>query len=458
MLGLEPEKTIYDLVVAPGELDPEKLAGYVTKHACGLDVLPAPLRPEDAELVVEARSPRLLEVARARTTRSSSTRRRSSTARCWRRSTAPTSCSPLRARRPDDEERPARAADARAALVPDERIRFVMNRANTNVGLKQARGRDGLEREDPLPAAERPRGAGVASTAATRRARRPRCRLLAGDARRSRRSCRRPDAGTRRRSAASPAPGEGARWASTIASHAGRRRSRRSTARCDGRRSRRRGAPQSIHTPSSRPASTTQCIAKLGPELFKQDGSDRPRRQRLPGGHRGARARPDAAHARGAPPARPRRSPTTSSATGRSSRSSRDDTVTEVMVNGSDRVYIERDGKIERDRRPLRRRRAPAAHHRQDRLAGRPPRRRGLADGRRAPARRQPRERDHPAAGAHGPDAHDPQVLARPVHDRRPDRVRDADAAGRRSSSPRASRASSTSSSPAVPAPARRRR
>ena len=29
MLGLEPEKTIYDLVVAPGELDSEKLAGYV---------------------------------------------------------------------------------------------------------------------------------------------------------------------------------------------------------------------------------------------------------------------------------------------------------------------------------------------------------------------------------------------------------------------------------------------
>ena len=26
MLGIEPDKTIYDLVVAPGELDPEKLA------------------------------------------------------------------------------------------------------------------------------------------------------------------------------------------------------------------------------------------------------------------------------------------------------------------------------------------------------------------------------------------------------------------------------------------------
>ena len=64
MLGVEPEKTIYDLVVAPGELDSEKLAGYITKHACGLSVLPAPLRPEDAELVTEAKLGRLLEVAR----------------------------------------------------------------------------------------------------------------------------------------------------------------------------------------------------------------------------------------------------------------------------------------------------------------------------------------------------------------------------------------------------------
>jgi pilus assembly protein CpaE len=64
MLGVEPEKTIYDLVVAPGELDTEKLAGYITRHTSGLDVLPAPLRPEDAELVTEVKITRLLEVAR----------------------------------------------------------------------------------------------------------------------------------------------------------------------------------------------------------------------------------------------------------------------------------------------------------------------------------------------------------------------------------------------------------
>ena len=65
MYGLEPEKTIYDLVVAPGELDSEKLAGYTTRHPIGLDLLPAPLRPEDAELVTETKLSRLLEVARA---------------------------------------------------------------------------------------------------------------------------------------------------------------------------------------------------------------------------------------------------------------------------------------------------------------------------------------------------------------------------------------------------------
>ena len=64
MLGIEPEKTIHDLVTAPGELDSEKLAGYTTRHSSGLEVLPAPLRPEDAELVTETKLAPLLEVAR----------------------------------------------------------------------------------------------------------------------------------------------------------------------------------------------------------------------------------------------------------------------------------------------------------------------------------------------------------------------------------------------------------
>ena len=41
-----------------------KLAGYTTHHRSGLDVLAAPMRPEDAELVTEAKVLQLLDVAR----------------------------------------------------------------------------------------------------------------------------------------------------------------------------------------------------------------------------------------------------------------------------------------------------------------------------------------------------------------------------------------------------------
>jgi len=64
MLGIEPEKTIYDLVMARRELDSDSLAGYVTAHSSGVHVLPAPLRPEDAELVTEERLGHLFAVAK----------------------------------------------------------------------------------------------------------------------------------------------------------------------------------------------------------------------------------------------------------------------------------------------------------------------------------------------------------------------------------------------------------
>jgi len=64
MLGSEPEKTIYDLVVSPGELDADKLGGYTLHHPSGLDLLPAPLRPEDAELVTEEKVAAVLTLAR----------------------------------------------------------------------------------------------------------------------------------------------------------------------------------------------------------------------------------------------------------------------------------------------------------------------------------------------------------------------------------------------------------
>ncbi len=64
MLGLEPARTLHDLVTAPGELDLEKFKGYLTRHAAsGADVLAAPLHPEHGELVTEQKVARLLEVA-----------------------------------------------------------------------------------------------------------------------------------------------------------------------------------------------------------------------------------------------------------------------------------------------------------------------------------------------------------------------------------------------------------
>ena len=64
VLGLDASRTIHDLAASPGEIDSEKLAGYVTRHSSGLDLLAAPAQPEEAELVPVTRVVRLLEVAR----------------------------------------------------------------------------------------------------------------------------------------------------------------------------------------------------------------------------------------------------------------------------------------------------------------------------------------------------------------------------------------------------------
>jgi pilus assembly protein CpaE len=65
MMGIDPAQTIVDLVTTTGELDPDKLGGYVVHHPSGMDVLCAPLRPEDAELVTEDRIGQLIDVAKS---------------------------------------------------------------------------------------------------------------------------------------------------------------------------------------------------------------------------------------------------------------------------------------------------------------------------------------------------------------------------------------------------------
>ncbi len=145
-LGVEPEKTIYDLVVAPGELDSEKLAGYVCKHRSGLDILAAPLRPEDAELVIESKVIALLEVAR-------------SSYDAIVVDTSPFFHGPMLATLDRTDELLVLCGldvptlkNVRLALqtlemlsFPASRIRYVMNRTNANVGLSTREVEAGLK-------------------------------------------------------------------------------------------------------------------------------------------------------------------------------------------------------------------------------------------------------------------------------------------------------------------------
>jgi pilus assembly protein CpaE len=66
VLGLAPQATMVDLVTGPAATAAEALAQAVTRHASGADVLAAPARPEDEELVTVERLEQLLESARAR--------------------------------------------------------------------------------------------------------------------------------------------------------------------------------------------------------------------------------------------------------------------------------------------------------------------------------------------------------------------------------------------------------
>lgn len=63
MLGLEPTRTLHDALSAPGELDEQKLSGFVLSHPAGIDILAAPNRPEEAELLTDDKVSRLLDVA-----------------------------------------------------------------------------------------------------------------------------------------------------------------------------------------------------------------------------------------------------------------------------------------------------------------------------------------------------------------------------------------------------------
>ena len=88
----------------------------------------------------------------------------------------------------------------------------------------------------------------------------------------------------------------------------------------------------------------------------------------------------------------------------------KDDKIADIMINGPKKIFVEKGGPDPEVGGRLPRQRAPAPDHRPDRLAGRPPGRRDLADGRRPAAQRLAVQRDHPPAGPRRPGGHDPDV------------------------------------------------
>lgn len=50
-LGVQPARTIYDLATSGGVLDAEKVDGYLAEHGSGLRVLLAPVRPDQAQSI-----------------------------------------------------------------------------------------------------------------------------------------------------------------------------------------------------------------------------------------------------------------------------------------------------------------------------------------------------------------------------------------------------------------------
>ena len=63
MLGLEPAHSVRDLAASSGELDAEKLAAFTLRHSSGIELLPSPLRPEEADRISEAQLADVLTVA-----------------------------------------------------------------------------------------------------------------------------------------------------------------------------------------------------------------------------------------------------------------------------------------------------------------------------------------------------------------------------------------------------------
>ncbi|HEY2869895.1 MAG TPA: AAA family ATPase [Gaiellales bacterium] len=64
VLGVEPEHTIYDLATAGGTMDAERLRGFTGRSRDGVNVLLAPVRPDQADAVTAEHVSAILDLAR----------------------------------------------------------------------------------------------------------------------------------------------------------------------------------------------------------------------------------------------------------------------------------------------------------------------------------------------------------------------------------------------------------
>ena len=138
-LGLTPERTIYDLATSGGTLDAQKIDAYLTEHPSGLRTLVAPLRPDHASAITPDFIRELYPVLRTAVdyivvdtppgfTPEVITTIDAATAICM--------VGMLDA--PSMKNSKLGLETLQLMGVPKEKVRFVLNRADSNVGISHA--------------------------------------------------------------------------------------------------------------------------------------------------------------------------------------------------------------------------------------------------------------------------------------------------------------------------------